>query len=88
MVKCVYDVQERCRSVGGDAAGNVTEMIGKLTQTPRVVSSMVPAGKVTDSVLTEAAALQPGDILIDGGNSPYSESVRQLECLFSISCNR
>ncbi len=82
------DAQERCRSVGGDAAGNVTELIGKLTQTPRVVWSMVPAGKVTDSVLTEAAAaLQPGDILIDGGNSRFSDSVRHYNELKAKGLN-
>jgi 6-phosphogluconate dehydrogenase len=71
------EAQERVRQLGCQAAGNVTEMIGKLTQTPRVVWSMVPAGKVTEAVLAEAAAaLRPGDIIIDGGNSRFSDSVR------------
>ena len=38
---------------------------------------MVPAGKITDMVLAEAASvLQPGDIVIDGGNSKFTDSQR------------
>ncbi|HZP80550.1 MAG TPA: decarboxylating 6-phosphogluconate dehydrogenase [Chthonomonadaceae bacterium] len=72
------DARERLDKLGGVGTGSVTEMISKLTQTPKVVWSMVPSGKVTESVIQEAAAaLHPGDILIDGGNSRYSDSVRR-----------
>jgi 6-phosphogluconate dehydrogenase len=42
---------------------------------------MVPAGDITDSVLTEVAgALEPGDVLIDGGNSRYTDAIaRSIE---------
>ncbi|MCW3054219.1 MAG: hypothetical protein JWN14_3389 [Chthonomonadales bacterium] len=71
------EAQERVRKLGCDAAGNVTEMIKRLTQKPKIVWSMVPAGKVTEAVLAEASAvLNPGDIIIDGGNSRFSDSVR------------
>jgi 6-phosphogluconate dehydrogenase len=71
------EAQDRVRAFGCDAAGTVTDMIGRLTQTPRVIWSMVPSGKATEAVLTEAAAaLSPGDIIIDGGNSRFSDSVR------------
>ena len=57
--------------------GTVTELVGSLAQSPKVVWSMVSAGKVTDSVISEAAAaMSPGDIIIDGGNSKYTDSVR------------
>jgi 6-phosphogluconate dehydrogenase len=76
------DAQARVRSVGAEGVGSVTELIGQLTQKPKVVWAMVPAGKVTESVLQEAAdALQPGDIIIDGGNSKYTESVRHYNDL-------
>ena len=42
----------------------------------RVVWVMVPAGRITRSVLLDCAAqMRPGDILIDGGNSLYSDSI-------------
>ncbi|NCT93360.1 MAG: decarboxylating 6-phosphogluconate dehydrogenase [Chitinophagaceae bacterium] len=43
---------------------------------------MVPAGPVVDQVLTELVPyLQPGDIIIDGGNSFYKDSVRRHDWL-------
>lgn len=43
---------------------------------------MVPAGPVVDQVLTELVPhLQPGDIIIDGGNSFYQDSVRRHDWL-------
>ncbi|TCI71127.1 decarboxylating 6-phosphogluconate dehydrogenase [Exiguobacterium sp. SH0S7] len=47
---------------------------------PRVVWVMVPAGEVTERVLNDLhALLSPGDIVIDGGNSNYKESMRRAE---------
>src|SRR5580704_3412747 len=67
--------RERLKGLGGGAVGTVTDLVNSLTQTPKVVWSMVAAGHVTDSVINEAAAaLQPGDIIIDGGNSRFTES--------------
>jgi len=72
------EAQGRLNGLGGTGVGTVTDLIGKLTQTPKVVWSMVPAGKITDSVIAEAAnSLKPGDILIDGGNSKFTDSVRR-----------
>jgi 6-phosphogluconate dehydrogenase len=45
--------------------------------TPRVVWVMVPSGKITDDVITELAdVLEPGDLIIDGGNSRFSEDFK------------
>ena len=67
----------RLNTLGGVGVGTLAELIGNLQQTPKVVWSMVPAGKVTESILAEAAAtLKPGDIVIDGGNSKFTDSVR------------
>src|SRR5947209_8502487 len=64
------EAQDRLRGFGAEAVGSVTQMIHSMTQSPKVVWSMVPAGKITEQVIEEAAAvLQPGDIIIDGGNS-------------------
>jgi 6-phosphogluconate dehydrogenase len=41
---------------------------------PRLIWVMVPAGEITDAVITELGAkLQPGDMVIDGGNSRFTE---------------
>jgi 6-phosphogluconate dehydrogenase len=71
------EAQERVRKVGVETANSIPELIGMLKQTPRVVWSMVKSGDVTESVLSKIAAeLRPGDIVIDGGNSKFSDSVR------------
>jgi 6-phosphogluconate dehydrogenase len=45
---------------------------------PRVVWLMVPSGDITEATLTEVAALlSAGDIVIDGGNSYYKDSLRR-----------
>ena len=45
--------------------------------TPRIVWVMVPAGDITHSVVTALAAeLDAGDLIIDGGNSRFTEDLR------------
>ncbi len=47
---------------------------------PKVAWSMVPAGPITDSVIAELGdRLEPGDLVIDGGNSNYLDSIRHGE---------
>src|SRR5690242_14460024 len=51
-------------------------------QKPRVAWLMVPAGDPTESTVTKLATLfEPGDILIDGGNSYYKDDVRRAAAL-------
>jgi 6-phosphogluconate dehydrogenase len=53
------------------------ELVGAL-QAPRVVWVMVPAGDPTEQTLLSLAdAMQPGDVLIDGGNSNFNDSKRR-----------
>jgi 6-phosphogluconate dehydrogenase len=66
---------------GATAAGGLAE-IPTLLDEPRVVWVMVPAGPATESTLFELADhLGPGDILIDGGNSRYTDTLRRAETL-------
>ena len=47
---------------------------------PKVAWSMVPSGPITDGVITELGErLAPGDLVIDGGNSNYLDSMRHGE---------
>ena len=73
---------------GGDLAvkgfGDVKEFIKSLT-TPRAIMMLVPAGKIVDSVIEELTPLlEKGDILIDGGNSHFTDTNRRVEELEAI----
>jgi len=61
--------------------GSLEELVEKLDP-PRAVWVMVPSGKPTDDVIeTLAGALQPGDVIIDGGNTFFRDSQRHAEDL-------
>ena len=64
-------------AVGGTGAGSVDELVS-LLEPPRAVWLMLPAGAITEAVLKEVAAqLEPGDTLIDGGNTHYADDIRR-----------
>ncbi len=59
----------------------VQELVAAL-QRPRKIMIMVKAGPAVDAVIDELAPLlEPGDILIDGGNSEYNDSTRRTRDL-------
>ncbi|WP_328412501.1 phosphogluconate dehydrogenase (NAD(+)-dependent, decarboxylating) [Nocardia sp. NBC_00403] len=61
-------------------ATELADFVGKL-ETPRVVWVMIPAG-ATGAVIDQLAeVLEPGDIIIDGGNSRYHEDLVRAEQL-------
>jgi len=59
-------------------ATSVAEFV-KILRKPRVVWLMVPAGVVDGSISELAPMLEPGDILIDGGNSYYVDDIRRAK---------
>ena len=60
---------------GAEAAASTELLVAKLDK-PRIVWMMVPAGKIVDSVIESLTPLlESGDILIDGGNSHYKDSI-------------
>ena len=64
---------------GAVAASTIAELVAKLP-TPRVLWAMVPAGAVTDETLEEFARYaSKGDVLVDGGNSNFRDSMRRAE---------
>ena len=66
---------------GATGATSVADIVSKLDG-PRCVWTMVPAGAPTASVVDELGEfLTDGDIIIDGGNSHYSDSVARAETL-------
>jgi 6-phosphogluconate dehydrogenase len=47
---------------------------------PRIIWSMLPAGDVTEQTFTAVLGeLAPGDIIIEGGNSHYKDSLRRAQ---------
>ncbi|MCY3800842.1 MAG: decarboxylating 6-phosphogluconate dehydrogenase [Chloroflexi bacterium] len=68
---------------GAVGASSIEDLVGKL-DSPRTVWLMVPAGAVTDAALDSVTPLlETGDIVIDGGNSNYKDSIRRGEALSS-----
>ncbi len=66
---------DRDASLGGVAS--LQALVDALAA-PRVVWVMVPSGEATEqTVETLTSLLQPGDVLIEGGNSNYHDSVRR-----------
>jgi 6-phosphogluconate dehydrogenase len=62
-------------------ASSLEDMVGKLPS-PKVVWVMVPAGGPThDTIEALAALLGEGDLVIDGGNSRWTEDLRHHESL-------
>ncbi len=61
---------------GAVGAYTIQELVEKL-QTPRIVWVMVPSGQATDDMINDVVPLlSKGDIIIDGGNSNFHDSIR------------
>jgi 6-phosphogluconate dehydrogenase len=62
---------------GATGSADLADFVKKLTR-PRAAWVMVPAGAPTEKTVMELARLmEPGDILIDGGNSYFKDDVRR-----------
>ena len=59
-------------------SASLSELTQKLTK-PRAVWLMVPAAVVDDTIKSLLPHLEPGDILIDGGNSYYIDDIRRAK---------
>ena len=80
-----YDPAEAARAAAekGGAKGvtSLRDLVAALTP-PRAVWVMVPAGAPTETTVNELAGLlATGDIIIDGGNSKWTDDVRRGEAL-------
>ena len=72
------DKLSELESKGGRGSQSLDAMLSSMTQSPKILWIMVPAGAPVDqTVATLAQRLQVGDIVIDGGNSYYKDSVRR-----------
>ncbi len=75
------EMVRRLGSEGAVGASSLTDFVAKLSK-PRAVWIMVPAGAPTESTVEELARqMEPGDIIIDGGNSYFKDDVRRSTTL-------
>ncbi|MGW0836421.1 phosphogluconate dehydrogenase (NAD(+)-dependent, decarboxylating) [Streptomyces prunicolor] len=84
------NMRERIRRAGHTVIGydrnpevtdveSLAELVDKL-EAPRTVWVMVPAGAPTQSVVDELGELlQPGDVIVDGGNSRWTDDEKHAE---------
>lgn len=71
------DKVKQLEAEGAMGSTSLDDLVEKLKK-PRVVWIMVPAGEATESMVQSLAEkLDPGDIVIDGGNSHYKDDVRR-----------
>jgi 6-phosphogluconate dehydrogenase len=81
----VFDRQPRpvadLAKAGAKAASDLADLVRQLSR-PRAVWVMLPAGDITEqTVRTLSDHLDPGDMVIDGGNSFYKDDIRRAEAL-------
>jgi 6-phosphogluconate dehydrogenase len=66
---------------GANGASDLKDMKAKLSK-PAIFWVMLPAGQPTESTIQELADIaEPGDIIIDGGNSFYKDDIRRAKML-------
>ena len=67
-------------------ANSLNELVGLLKK-PRKIFMMVKAGQAVDSLIDQLLPLlDPGDILIDGGNSHFLDTMRRTERVKQQGC--
>lgn len=65
-------------ALGMEGTYNLSDLPGLLKQSPRVAWFMLPAGQTTDDTMDQVAPLlSPGDIIIDGANSRWTDDKRR-----------
>jgi 6-phosphogluconate dehydrogenase len=80
--KAVHDLVKE----GADGAASLAELVTKLER-PRAIWLMVPAAVVDKTIADLLPHLDPGDTLIDGGNSYYIDDIRRAKDLASRQVN-
>jgi 6-phosphogluconate dehydrogenase len=70
-------------SKGATGSGSLEEL-GQKLKPPRIFWLMIPAGApVDDTIQRLGDTIAPGDVIVDGGNSNYKDSMRRAEALRS-----
>lgn len=81
------DKVKQLESEEAQGTTSLDDFVNKLTK-PRVAWVMVPAGDATEQIVMELAQkMDPGDIIIDGGNSYYKHDVHRAMILQDLGIN-
>ncbi len=81
---CGFDVSADARSAlaadrGATVVSDLAAAVGAL-RSPRAVWIMLPAGDITERTIKSVAdLLAPGDVIIDGGNTDYHDTLRRAD---------
>jgi 6-phosphogluconate dehydrogenase len=71
------DAMAKYEKLGAVSAADLGKLVAAL-QAPRVIWIMVPAGDPVDqTIATLTPLLSPGDVIIDGGNSNFHDTIRR-----------
>ncbi len=81
----VFDVDssavKELEAEGATGAGSLDELVEKLDK-PRAVWVMVPAGQIAEQTVGDLGErVEPGDVIIDGGNSYYRDDIARAAAL-------
>jgi 6-phosphogluconate dehydrogenase len=77
----IKEAQEEAQNKGAVSASSLQELVDKL-DTPRAIWIMVPSGTPTEETINALSSLlSEGDVLIDGGNSFYKDSMMRAQWL-------
>ena len=81
----VFDVNpsqvKELEAEGATGSGSLGELVEKLDK-PRAVWVMVPAGQIAEQTVRDLGErLEPGDVIIDGGNSYYRDDIARATAL-------
>ncbi len=77
------DAVQRVVEKGAAAADSLRNLAAQLTA-PRAIWLMVPAGSAVDQTISSLRPhLTPGDVVIDGGNSNYKDTIERARWLFA-----
>ena len=69
---------KKLSDAGSVGTNSLEDMVKNLTESPRAIWIMVPAGDPVDQTISKLKPLMnKGDIFIDGGNSNYKDSIRR-----------
>ncbi len=85
---CGFDRDEKNTKLAAAVGVKTVASLQDITKNVNVFWLMVPAGEIVDSVINDLQPhLKQGDIIIDGGNSNFKDTVRRYQNLISQKIN-